>query len=117
MSLKMTRQSVCIEGFLSLCAATQAQAMTWDEWNQSSSPFCGFISIFCAPKPVVAQAVVVSVAPPVKSGVQRRSLRCNRQAKPPVAIVELRVSFPPACQEKQDHVIDVILSVTMKMNS
>ena len=63
MPSKLTQRSLLTAAFLSIFAANQAQAMTWEEWNHSSSPFCGFISIFCAPKPVPPPQVAVVPAP------------------------------------------------------
>jgi hypothetical protein len=64
MFFKVRRQVFLIAGVLSISAPSFAQALTWDEWNHSSSPFCGFISIFCVSKP--APVHVAAVAEPAK---------------------------------------------------
>jgi len=65
MRFKPVRHTVILAGVLSLSAPALAQALTWEEWNNSSSPFCGFISIFCVP-PKAPPPQAVTAAEPVK---------------------------------------------------
>ncbi len=63
---KLAQSSLILSGLLSLSAPALAQSMTWEEWNHSSSPFCGFISIFCAPRPVPPAPKVAALPEPMK---------------------------------------------------
>ncbi len=72
MLLKRPHRSLVIAGLLTISAPFLAQALTWDEWNHSTSPFCGFISIFCAPRPAPpAQVAVVPAPAPAKAHKQK----------------------------------------------
>jgi len=45
-------------------APSLAHALTWEEWNHSPSPFCGFIDIFCPPpKPTQVAATPQGTKP------------------------------------------------------
>lgn len=64
MRLKRHQLTLLLAGLLSLSVPALAQALTWEEWNHSSSPFCGFISVFCVPPKAPPQAV--TAAEPIK---------------------------------------------------